>query len=164
MRSHARVIPAALTLAAVLLLCRPASADVTGFFGGNTTPQTRPVFGAALGGSFAIIGWEFEYCYNTEDLGDFAPAIRTYMGNVLAQNPIPINGLTFYGTVGAGIYSERLGDADSETNVGTNLGGGVKIDLTGPLRLRVDYRLFTLMGSPLTRSPQRFYVGLTLRF
>ena len=164
MRLHVRLVPTAAIFAAALFLCRPAAADVTGFFGGSTTPQTRPAFGAAIGGSFAVIGWEAEYRYHTEDPGDFAPAIRTYMGNVFAQNPVPINGLTFYATIGGGIYDERLGEADSEINVGTNVGGGVKIDLSGPLRLRLDYRLFTLLGSPLYRSPQRFYVGLTLKF
>ena len=31
-----------------------------------------------------------------------------------------------------------------ETGFGTNVGGGVKIDLVGPLRLRLDYRVFKL--------------------
>ena len=29
-----------------------------------------------------------------------------------------------------------------------NTGGGVKITLLGPLRVRVDYRVFTLRGEP----------------
>ena len=33
-----------------------------------------------------------------------------------------------------------------ETNVGINVGGGVKMTLAGPLRLRLDYRVFTLKG------------------
>ena len=164
MRLHTRLAASALILGATLSHPDLARADLTGFVAAATTPQTRPGFGFAAGGSFAVIGWEAEYCYNTEDPGDMAPAVRTYMGNVFAQNPVPINGLTFYATVGGGIYSERLGEGESETNVGTNLGGGVKIDLTGPLRLRLDYRVFTFVGSPLYKSPQRFYVGLVLNF
>ena len=49
----------------------------------------------------------------------------------------------------------KRSDAFSETNVGVNVGGGVKMSLAGPLRLRLDYRVFTLKGTPLlsrTRS------------
>jgi opacity protein-like surface antigen len=162
MRLRARVVSTVL-LFGPFLLARPASADLTGFYGAATTPQTRPTFGVALGASLVVVGWEVEYARATEDSGDFAPSVRTLMGNVFAQNPVPLNGLTFYATVGGGIYSEELGD-ESRTGVGTNLGGGVKIDLSGPLRLRLDYRLFTFAGEPLHKTPQRFYVGLTLRF
>ena len=30
--------------------------------------------------------------------------------------------------------------------MGINVGGGVKVNLAGPLRLRFDYRIFTLAG------------------
>jgi hypothetical protein len=48
--------------------------------------------------------------------------------------------------------------------VGINVGGGVKVNLAGPLRLRFDYRVFTLQGDPLHSNPQRFYAGLNLKF
>jgi hypothetical protein len=49
--------------------------------------------------------------------------------------------------------------------VGINVGGGVKMNLAGPLRLRLDYRVFTLRGSDVRHSkPQRFYAGLNLKF
>jgi len=44
------------------------------------------------------------------------------------------------------------------------VGGGVKMSLIGPLRLRLDYRVFTLRGSPLYEKPQRFYAGVNLKF
>ena len=45
------------------------------------------------------------------------------------------------------------------------VGGGVKMNLLGPLRLRLDYRVFTLRGSDVRHSkPQRFYAGLNLKF
>ena len=58
----------------------------------------------------------------------------------------------------------KRSDAFSETNVGMNVGGGVKMSLAGPLRLRFDYRVFTLRGTPLYPQPQRFYAGLNLKF
>ena len=36
--------------------------------------------------------------------------------------------------------------------------------LAGPLRLRLDYRVFTLQGTPRHSKPQRFYAGLNLKF
>ena len=63
----------------------------------------------------------------------------------------------------AGGYQETLAD-NSETQVGINVGGGVKWTLAGPLRLRLDYRIFTLQGDPRHPRPQRFYAGLNLKF
>jgi hypothetical protein len=71
--------------------------------------------------------------------------------------------MQFYGTVGAEGYQEKLG-AVEETYFGTNIGGGAKIKLLGPLRVRVDYRIFRLQGSPLNQTYQRFYVGANLKF
>ncbi len=55
------------------------------------------------------------------------------------QTPIDMLGTQFYGTVGAEGYQETLG-AFEETHFGTNIGGGAKIKLVGPLRVRLDYR------------------------
>jgi opacity protein-like surface antigen len=112
------------------------------------------------------VGFEFEYGHTRENLEELAPSLRTYMFNGLLQTPIPIAGMQFYGTAGGGVYHETLGElsALSETNVGINFGGGVKVNLAGPLRLRFDYRIFRLQGSPLHSKPQRFYAGLNLKF
>ena len=40
----------------------------------------------------------------------------------------------------------------------------VKLALAGPLRLRLDYRVFRLNGNPLFKKVQRFYGGLSLSF
>jgi hypothetical protein len=85
------------------------------------------------------------------------------MFNGLVQTPVPIAGMQFYGTAGAGGFHETL-NAGSETNVGINVGGGIKMSLAGPLRLRFDYRVFTLQGSPLYSKPQRFYAGINVKF
>jgi opacity protein-like surface antigen len=140
-----------------------ASADVTGFIGTNRTPSPRMVKGFAVGTGLLIAGFEFEYSDTKEDLLEGAPRLRTYMFNGLAQTPIPIARMQFYATVGGGVYRETFSEA-SETNVGINVGGGVKFTLLGPLRLRVDYRVFTLRGTPLHSKPQRFYAGINLKF
>jgi opacity protein-like surface antigen len=157
------LIRLAVLVALVLMLPAQAHADVTAFLGINPTPTNRAVRGVSAGVGLLVVGFEFEYANTTEDLLEGAPALRTFMVNGLVQTPIPIAGVQFYGTAGVGGYRETL-DARSETNVGMNVGGGIKMSLLGPLRLRLDYRVFTLRGTPLYDRPQRFYAGLNLKF
>lgn len=119
--------------------------------------------GGSIGMSLVLVGFEFEYAHSSEDVLEAAPSLRTFMFNGLVQTPIPIAGLQFYGTAGGGFYRETLNDS-SETSFGTNIGGGIKMSLVGPLRLRLDYRVFNLRGSPRHSTPQRFYAGLNLKF
>ena len=79
-------------------------------------------------------------------LVEAAPSLRTFMFNGLLQTPVPIAGMQFYGTAGGGVLPRDARRRLSETNVGINVGGGVKMSLAGPLRLRFDYRVFTLQG------------------
>jgi opacity protein-like surface antigen len=150
---------------AVMLLALnavPARADLTAFIGANTTPANRQVRGAAVGTGLLVVGFEFEYAYSPDDLSAAAPSLKTGMGNVLLQTPGPIMGFQPYFTTGGGIYQEELG-AHSDTGVGFNTGGGVKIDLVGPLRLRVDYRIFKLGSGALNSPAHRFYAGVNLK-
>jgi hypothetical protein len=110
-----------------------------------------------------VVGFEFEMAQISEDTLEQLPGLKTYSGNVLAQTPIPIMGTQFYATTGVEGYREELGAAQ-ETHFGTNIGGGAKIKLVGPLRVRVDYRIFKLQGSPIHDVYQRFYVGGNLKF
>ena len=154
---------AAFAFLTTLAVARPASADLTAFVGANLTPANRTVAGAAIGLSLIIIGFEVEYASTSENPEAAAPALTTGMVNMHVQTPFGISGLQFYGTFGGGGYRERLGDRQ-ETSFGANVGGGVKISIAGPLRVRFDYRLFTLKGAPLHRKPQRLYAGLNLAF
>ena len=153
----------ALVFAAVLLFPGTAAADLTAFIGSTTTPENRFNRGFSVGAGLVIVGFEFEYANSSEEPEDLAPGLRTFMFNGLLQTPIPIAGMQFYGTAGAGVYHETLLDV-SETNLGINIGGGVKVSLVGPLRLRFDYRVFTLQGDPRHEKPQRFYAGVNLKF
>ena len=148
-----------------LLLLTPAtaSADITAFLGTTSAPVNRMTTGFGIGAGLVIVGFEFEYGHARENLEELAPSVRTYMFNGLLQTPVPIAGMQFYGTAGAGVYHETL-DEISETNLGLNVGGGVKVNLAGPLRLRFDYRVFTLQGTPRHAKPQRFYAGVNLKF
>jgi opacity protein-like surface antigen len=153
---------------AIVLAPAPVFADITAFVGVNPTPLSRPVKGFAVGMGLLVVGFEFEYADTSDQLADSAtepdaPRLRTYMGNGLVQTPIPIAGMQFYATAGGGLYREAF-ENTSETHFGINVGGGVKMKLAGPLRLRLDYRIFTLKGSAIHDRPQRFYAGLNLKF
>lgn len=149
----------------LVLLCaaRPAHADATLFLGSAWEPSSRGARGAALGFSLLVVGFEFEYASTSEDADEGAPSLRTGMANVFVQTPVAIAGVQPYLTAGGGGYRERLGD-QSETNVGMNVGGGVKVSLAGPLRVRLDYRRLALGGAPLHARVHRVYAGLNVRF
>jgi hypothetical protein len=154
----------ALALIALLASVRPAAADLTAFLGVTPTPENRMVRGFAGGGGFLIVGFEFEYANTSEDDIDPLPGLRTFSGNVLLNTPGDLlGGIQLYATTGFGGYREEFRDA-SETNVAANVGGGAKIKLVGPLRVRLDYRVFRLQGSPLYETYHRFYAGANLSF
>lgn len=158
----ARFPPALLLTAAALLVCpKPASADVTAFWGLSPKPTTQAARGFSVGISLLVVGFEFEYANVAEKLAEAAPGLTTGMINGLVQTPT--SKTQFYLTAGGGFFRERLG-SDAETSFGTNIGGGIKMGLAGPLRLRLDYRVYTLRGSPLYKTPQRLYAGLNLQF
>ena len=150
-----------LLVAVFVALPAPAFADITAFVGLLNKPESRPTRGFAAGIGLLVVAFEFEYANTAEDLEKARPSLTTGMGNIVVQTPF--SKLQFYGTVGGGVYRERLGDVQ-ETNLGTNIGGGVKFALIGPLRARVDYRIFNFRGEPMHATVQRFYAGLNLKF
>ena len=147
----------------VLAMSTPAFADATLFLGSTMTPNNRAAKGVAIGVGLLVVGFEFEFSDTGETPLEAAPSLRTGMGNVLLQTPIPIGGMQFYFTTGGGFYRERLGTFQ-ETQVGVNSGGGIKLTLLGPVRARFDYRLFKLRGEPLHSTVHRIYAGLNLAF
>jgi hypothetical protein len=154
-----------LLLAAGLLLvaASQALADATLFIGSSSAPSARQARGFAIGGGLLVIGFEFEYSDTRESPEDAAPSLRTGMGNVLLQTPVAIAGFQPYFTTGFGAYRESL-SGESETQLGGNAGGGVKMRLAGPLRVRFDYRVFRLRGEPRHDVVHRVYVGANLAF
>ena len=146
-----------------LFAAAPAWADATVFLGANMTPANRAVRGGALGAGLLIIGFEGEYAFTPDDPAARAPSLVTGSGNVLIQTPFAVLGLQPYVTTGAGLYREKLG-THQDTSFALNTGGGVKVSLVGPLRLRVDYRVFKLGSGALSSPAHRIYLGLNLKF
>ncbi len=166
-----------LALVLVAAAPTPARADITAFLGvgrrattsGTAQPGLsqptygRPVTGVAFGMGLLVLGFEVEGASHAEDATRQIPGLKTGMANVIVQTPT--GGAQLYATTGAGLFHESLGTV-TDTNFATNIGGGLKLSLAGPLRLRVDYRLIHLHGQT-TGTPtniQRFYAGLNLKF
>ena len=158
-----RFMKRALICAMVLFAAAPVWADATVFVGANLTPTNRAVRGGALGAGLLIIGFEGEYAFTPDDPEAAAPSLVTGSGNVLLQTPFDVLGLQPYVTTGAGLYREKLG-THQDTSFALNTGGGVKVSLAGPLRLRVDYRVFKLGSGALSSPAHRISLGLNLKF
>jgi len=152
-----------LFVASLLINASSAFADATLFIGTSPTPTNRQVRGGSVGISLIIVGFEFEYANTAEDLLGAAPSVKVGSGNGLLQSPVEILHVQPYVTGGFGFYSETLG-AHQETGFASNTGGGVKISLAGPLRVRVDYRVFKLSGGALYSPAHRVYAGVNLKF
>lgn len=153
----------ALAIAMSLACAGTARADLTAFLGANMSPANRQVRGGALGFGLLVVGFELEYAYTPDDPTALAPSLKTGSGNVLLQTPIAFMGIQPYFTTGGTVYRESLG-THHDTSFGLNTGGGVKIALLGPVRLRVDYRVLKLGNSALTSPAHRVYAGLNLKF
>jgi Outer membrane protein beta-barrel domain len=160
--------PAFAAIFAAAMTCLPtfAFADATAFIGVNANPERQVMRGFAGGFTMVIVGFEGEYANAGEDESAGVSSLMTVSGNVFLQTPIPVFGTRFYLTTGAGAYREELDAIDhSETNLVLNTGGGAKITLAGPLRLRLDYRVLKLQGDPVRPSTvHRWYAGINLAF
>jgi opacity protein-like surface antigen len=159
-----RALVLAVAAGCLLTPAVPAFADITAFLGAAGGPSTRVAKGLAVGGGISMLGWEVEYSNTGDEIAHGSPRLQTAMVNGLVQTPFGVGGMQFYGTLGAGMYHESLPGV-SQTNVGVNGGLGMKMALAGPLRLRVDYRVTRLVGSPIGSAyVHRFYVGANVKF
>ena len=147
-------------MAIVLGRPTPAAADITFFLGFSPTPHSRPTRGFAAGINMLLVGFEFDYSATSADEAAGAPSLRTGMLNGVIMTPTKTQ---LYLTAGGGFFREVLAGS-SETSFGTNIGGGIKFSLVGPLQIRVDYRIFNLRGDARFKHPQRVYAGLNFHF
>jgi hypothetical protein len=150
-----------LAAAIIAVDARPARADVTAFFGLAPTPAFRTARGFSVGLNMLIVGFEFEWANTGERTSEGAPGMSTRMFNGVLLTPTGSTQL--YLSAGFGWFSETLGPL-KETGIASNFGGGVKVKLLGPIRGRVDFRVFRLNDSAIQRNPVRIYAGLNIPF
>ncbi len=167
---HAMLCLMALTVstASAVAQTRESPVNVTAFAGVAMAAGPHVAIGVAVGvrprpGPVSI---EFEYSRSRSDPPAGVPAIVTFSGNLLVQLPIRPSRFQFYGTFGVGLYVLLLDHRSSEPNDARNFGGGVKITLAGPLKLRMDYREFRLarIGGEDHSNEHRFCVGIVTGF
>ena len=152
-------------------ISKEASADLTAFFGAHYTSyglmKTQSklksnVDGIALSISFLGVGLEGEYSNSRMNQSAEIPSLRTGMVNLIGHTPT-VGRLSFYGTVGGGLYRESLAEHQT-TAFGVNVGGGIKVAIFGPIGVRLDYRKFSLGSKALESNRDRAYVGFNLIF
>jgi hypothetical protein len=158
----------------LLVFPSPAKADVTVFAGRLASGQPRTVFGGSAGRFYTEnVGFEFEVAVTPGSGSAEQHKYQIFTGNLLIQSSLPRGHRPqVYGAIGMGIYGETSsgGGGSGEVFIGS-FGGGVKVKLTGPFRVRADYRLFRLgeaadagPGFVLHRHPQRVSVGIGVAF
>jgi hypothetical protein len=146
--------------------------NMTGFAGVAVASGPHPANGVAVGlkPQPGPVSLEFEYSRSRRDQVAGVLAIETLACNILVQPSRQRSRFQFYGTFGVGLYaplhdpSRRRGGVhqSSEPDSARNIGGGAKVTLAGPLKLRMDYRAFFLAGGE--SNQHRFYVGIVTGF
>ena len=157
----------------VLASATPAYSDGTLFFGGITAGAVRPTADVAIGVVRSVGGFELDYAQTT-GAGTLARhSIGTFGVNLVLQTPPRANGLQFLGFVGFGLYGETtgIGGPGSGEVLYKTIGGGTKVPLAGPLKVRLDYRVVlpgeagdASAGFTVQHHLQRISVGITAVF
>ena len=117
--------------------------------------------GAAIGAGFTIVAFEFEYASSGDDPTSARRRSRRAWATCCCRRRWPSSGSSRTSRPAAASIT-RAGE-HGDTGFGFNTGGGVKISLVGPLRLRVDYRVFKLGSGALYSPAHRVYAGLNLK-
>jgi len=160
----------ALTLSAAPAVAqiRESPVNITAFAGVAMAPGPHPAIGVAVGHKPrpGPVSLEFEYWRSRRDPAAGVPAIGTFAVNILTQPSRQRSRFQFYGTFGVGLYALLRDPQVSEVTEARNIGGGAKVTLAGPLKLRMDYRAFFLakLDGDYPPNEHRFYVGIVAGF
>ena len=156
--------------AGLLATAAPARADATLFAGALSAGGGRSVVGGSIGlfarETRSVIGFEIDYTRTLGGARTTSPRISTFGGSLLVQVPIVDRRMNAYAAFGGTLYQEATPD-DKSAGGAFNVGGGVKVTLAGPLKLRLDYRFFRVRfveASTGSTHPQRVTIGLALAF
>lgn len=156
--------------AVIVMFPVSARADVTMLVGPMLVGGPRPSVGVAYSYCPSVVGFEIEYLGTLGGVSAADSPAGGIFASLIVQ-PATTSNLQFFAIGGFGIWSEKFANGDGTGGLDAkNIGGGVKIRLAGPLRLRLDYRLFVLGDlqdgdrGPTTKYPQRFSAGLQLVF
>ena len=173
-------------LALLVLAPRSAHADLTAFIGAAfsgtpqdtivaTTSHTSLTRGLSVGVGLIIVGFEFEWARTQgEDSGEGscqAPGFRD-SAHPRSRPSWATSCADAAGTgPGAALRHRRCRrlpgtirrSGREHHERGHEFWRRGQISCSGPLRVRVDYRIFKLSGDAVYATPQRFYVGANSR-
>jgi hypothetical protein len=137
---------------------------------GMYTPSAPlPFVGVAFGFSNPRFALEIGYA-GTVGRSDTRPAAFSVSVDLIVMTPLRAGRAQFYGLAGFGMYAESYQQGHGTGALqALNYGGGAKIPLSGPVSLRLEYRIFNAdreTGDPRigTAPPQRLSAGLSLGF
>lgn len=147
---------------------RDLALNVTAFGGAAAVPGLHGAFGVAVGVKPrpSPVSFEVEFARTRGDSAAGVPAIVTFSGNLLVQVPVRRSRVQVCVTFGVGIYVQQSDRGTSEPNDARNIGGGLKVRLAGPFKLRVDYRkiLLSRIVGEYHSNEQRLSVGIVAGF
>ena len=111
--------------------------------------------GVAVGSGLLIVGFEFEYAHTERGSGRrLRRRSRPAWATCCCRRRSRSSASSRISRPAAPVYRETLGDAQ-ETRFGIERRRRGEVSLVGPLRLRVDYRVFKLGSDALTRRAPR---------
>jgi hypothetical protein len=157
----------ALMLSAAPAVAQPPDSPVsiTAFGGVAMAFGPHPATGVAIAlkPHPGPVSLEFEYLRSRPDPFASGSGIASLAGNILVQPSWQRSRFQYYGTLGVGFYS-LVRDYQGSTDSARNIGGGAKVTLAGPWKLRMDYRAFLLARTGGAQLAHRFYVGVVAGF
>jgi len=178
LRIAAQQWPRSIRLAGLVTLILAASptmarADITWFAGTiNPAAGREQVMGAAVSwfpAPIEMLRIEIER-WKTRGVTGAGREVSFFGVRLLAQQP-GRRRVRPYAAIGAGLYGEtsKEGSGSGEAS-GRSIGGGAKVQLKGPLAIRLDYRLLFIdapdaaTNFAMRKHPQLMTAGLALTF
>ncbi len=131
------------------------SGSMTVLTGVYSAARAKPAIGYAWGFGKAGGGGELEYA-GTRGSGEEAGSITLAW---FIPTPLKVRRSPVYGIAGFGAYADSHRAELQETIVA---GMGTKVQVAGPIKLRIEYRLFLLRDA--FPPPRRLSAGLSVGF
>src|SRR5262249_49137925 len=119
----------------------PAAADATAYLGVMTAGGPRLAVGFAYPHSPWMVGYEPGLMTAVGPATSKQSSVGAFSASVIVQPRSTIHGFQLYGPAGFGLYGEVYDHGGSGEVLATNIGGGARVGLAGPLKLRLDSRL-----------------------
>jgi len=150
-----------------LVCAAPARAETTAALAFYSAAAPRPALAFAFGRAPRPVGFELEYAATRGAPDEARRAIGSIQASLLVGTPLRVRRARVYAILGVGAYGETGGGSNSELLSAWHAGAGAAVPVTGPLRVRIEYRFIAIEEADArvaSRHPQRLSVGVSLGF